>query len=134
MFNENLTFTCHLPSSMPFPIKEQYVNLEVNPSCLLWSESLAKRPTLVICFPIIKATGLKRASKLQSIYRGTEGSVSALAASKPQSTYRCRVEKGGVYLPLSWSVHRNFVYDVRYSERGWACTPNPHQLGLIFPS
>ncbi len=29
--------------------------------------------------------------------------------------------------PLSWSVHSNFVCDGKYSERGWACTPHPHQ-------
>ncbi len=29
--------------------------------------------------------------------------------------------------PLSWSVHHNFVNDGKQSERGWACTPHPHQ-------
>ncbi len=48
-----------------------------------------------------------------------------------QSTYRGRVEIGGVSLPLSWSVQHNFVRDGRYSERS---TPHPHQAGLIFPS
>jgi hypothetical protein len=55
--------------------------------------------------------------------------------SKPQSTYRGRV---GIWkvciLPLSWSVQHNFVRDGRCSERGWECTPRPHQPGLIFPS
>jgi hypothetical protein len=36
--------------------------------------------------------------------------------------------------PTSWSPHCNFVRDVRYSETGWACNPQPHQAGLIFPS
>ncbi len=31
-------------------------------------------------------------------------------------------------------LHHNFVHDGRYSERGWACTPHPHQPGLLFPS
>jgi hypothetical protein len=37
----------------------------------------------------------------------------------------------------AWSVHCNFVGYVMVttytSERGWACTPHPHQPGLIFP-
>ncbi len=39
--------------------------------------------------------------------------------------YKGRIEIGGVYLPLSWSVHHNFVRDGtgRYSERARACTP-----------
>ncbi len=45
--------------------------------------------------------------------------------SHPQSTYRGRVEIEGVYRSLSWCAHYNFVRDVRYSERGWACTPPP---------
>jgi hypothetical protein len=38
----------------------------------------------------------------------------------PQSTYRGRVEIGGVNLPpqLDHMVHHNFVHDGRYSERG----------------
>jgi hypothetical protein len=44
---------------------------------------------------------------------------------EPQSTYRGRVEIDGVYICLSRSVHRNFVRDGRYSERGWACTLTP---------
>jgi hypothetical protein len=31
--------------------------------------------------------------------------------------------------PPSWNVR-----DGNYNERGWACTPHPHQPGLIFPS
>ncbi len=51
-------------------------------------------------------------------------------------TYRGRVEIWGLYLPsqLERTVHHNFVRDGRYSERGWACIPHPHQPGLIFPS
>jgi hypothetical protein len=53
----------------------------------------------------------------------------------PQNTYWGRVEIGGVYIcPLSWSVHYNIVLDSRYCGRGWACTPHPHQAGLIFPA
>ncbi len=36
--------------------------------------------------------------------------------------------------PLSWSVHCNFTGEGKCSERGWACTPTPHQPGLISPS
>jgi hypothetical protein len=36
------------------------------------------------------------------------------------------------YLSLSWSVHCNFVLDGKQSKRVWACTPHPHQPGLIF--
>ncbi len=36
--------------------------------------------------------------------------------------------------PLSWSVHWNFTGEGKYNERGWACTPHPHQPGLILPS
>ncbi len=31
-------------------------------------------------------------------------------------------------------LKKNFVRDGRYIERGWACTPHPHQPGIIFPS
>ncbi len=48
---------------------------------------------------------------------------------RPQSTYR-----GECISPFSWSVHHNFLRDGRYSERGWACTPQHHQAGLIFPN
>ncbi len=36
--------------------------------------------------------------------------------------------------PLSWSVHCNFTGEGKCNERGWACTPHPHQPGLILPS
>ncbi len=55
--------------------------------------------------------------------------------STPQSKYRGRVEKGGVYMticPLSWSVHHNFERDGRYSEKGWSCTPVLTRLGWFF--
>jgi hypothetical protein len=54
----------------------------------------------------------------------------------PFLTYGGRVEMGGgVFLPLSWSVHNNFVRDGRYSERGGGCASlHPQQAGLIFPS
>jgi hypothetical protein len=44
----------------------------------------------------------------------------------------------GYYSPsnkkVSWSVHCNFTGEGNSSERGWACTPHPHQPGLILPS
>jgi hypothetical protein len=47
-------------------------------------------------------------------------------------------ETGSVYLPLicplSWSVHCNFTADGKCNERGWSCTPHPHQPGLILTS
>ncbi len=56
-----------------------------------------------------------------------------LAAS--QSTYIGRDETGFQYIcPLSWSVHCNFTGEGKCNERGWACTPHPHQPGLILPS
>ncbi len=54
----------------------------------------------------------------------------------PQSTYFPRDETGSVCLPqcpLSWSVHCNFTGEGKCNERGWACTPHPHQPGLIYP-
>ncbi len=51
-----------------------------------------------------------------------------------QSTYRGRDEIGWCICPLSWRVHCNFACDCTSSRRGWACTPHPHQPGLIFPS
>jgi hypothetical protein len=41
-----------------------------------------------------------------------------------------QVQGGGVY--LSWTVHRNFVSDGRYSKR--RCTPHLRQSRLILPS
>ncbi len=35
--------------------------------------------------------------------------------------------------PISWSVHCNFTGDGNSNERGWACTPHPHQPGPILP-
>jgi hypothetical protein len=55
----------------------------------------------------------------------------------PQSTHISRDETGSVYLPqcpLSWSVHCNFSGEGKCNERGWACTPHPHQPRLILPS
>ncbi len=54
--------------------------------------------------------------------------------SGPQSTYFPRDETGLVCLPLSWGVHCNFTGDGKCKERGWACTPHPHQPRLILPS
>jgi hypothetical protein len=49
--------------------------------------------------------------------------------------YRGREEIGGVYLPSQLErTEYNLVCDGGFSERGWACTPNPYQAGLIFPS
>ncbi len=46
-----------------------------------------------------------------------------------------RAEIVSVYLPSQLEcIHYNFLRDGRYSERGWACTPHPHQVGLIFQS
>jgi hypothetical protein len=42
--------------------------------------------------------------------------------------------QGQCICPLSWSVHCNFTGDGYSNERGWACTPHPHQPGLILPS
>ncbi len=39
-----------------------------------------------------------------------------------------------VVCPLSWSVHCNFTGDGKCNERGWACTPHPHQPWLILSS
>jgi hypothetical protein len=52
----------------------------------------------------------------------------------PQRTFKGRVEIGGVYLPLSWSAHHNFVRDGtgRYSERGRACTVPPLSWAYFF--
>ncbi len=49
---------------------------------------------------------------------------------EPQSTNIGRDETGSV----SWSVHCNFTGEGKCNERGWACTPHPHQPGLILPS
>jgi hypothetical protein len=46
-----------------------------------------------------------------------------------------RDETGLVHVcPLSWSGHCNFTGDGKCNERGRACTPHPHQPGLILPS
>ncbi len=44
------------------------------------------------------------------------------------------MKQGSCICPLSWSVHCNFTGDSKCNERGWACTPHPHQPGLILPS
>ncbi len=44
------------------------------------------------------------------------------------------MKQGWCICPLSWSVHCNFTGDGKCNERGWACTPHPHQPGLILPS
>jgi hypothetical protein len=51
----------------------------------------------------------------------------------PQSTY-CILKQVQCICPLSWSVHCNFTGEGKCNERGWACTPHPHQPGLILPS
>ena len=53
-----------------------------------------------------------------------------------QSTYFPRDETGLVcrVCPLSWSVHCKFTGYGKCKERGWACTPHPHQSGIILPS
>jgi hypothetical protein len=45
-----------------------------------------------------------------------------------------RDETGQCICPLSWSVHCNFTGEGKCNERGWACTPHPHQPELILPS
>jgi hypothetical protein len=44
------------------------------------------------------------------------------------------MKQGQCICPLSWSVHCNFTGEDKCNERGWACTPHPHQPGLILPS
>jgi hypothetical protein len=44
------------------------------------------------------------------------------------------MKQGQCICPLSWSVHSNFTGEGKCNERGWACTPHPHQPGLILPS
>jgi hypothetical protein len=44
------------------------------------------------------------------------------------------MKQGQCICPLSWSVHCNFNGDGKCNERGWACTPHPHQARLILPS
>jgi hypothetical protein len=44
------------------------------------------------------------------------------------------MKRGQCIYPLKWSVHCNFTGDGKCNERGWACTPNPHQSRLILPS
>ncbi len=44
------------------------------------------------------------------------------------------MKQGQCICPLSWSVHCNFTGDGKCNERGWACTPHPHQPSLILPS
>ncbi len=44
------------------------------------------------------------------------------------------MKQGLCVCPLSWSLHCNFTDDGKCNERGWACTPHPHQPGIILPS
>jgi hypothetical protein len=44
------------------------------------------------------------------------------------------MKQGQCICPLSWSVHCNFTGEGKCNVRGWACTPHPHQPGLILPS
>jgi hypothetical protein len=37
------------------------------------------------------------------------------------------MKQGQCICPLGWSVHCNFTGDGKCNERGWACTPHPHQ-------
>jgi hypothetical protein len=46
--------------------------------------------------------------------------------------YFGRDETGSVYLPTQ--LERYFTGEGKCNERGWACTPHPHQPGLISPS
>jgi hypothetical protein len=54
------------------------------------------------------------------------------------STHRVHIlvemKQGQCICPLSWSVHSNFSGEGKCNERGWACTPHPHQPGQILPS
>jgi hypothetical protein len=45
-----------------------------------------------------------------------------------------KMKQGQCLCPFSWSVHCNFIGEGKCNERGWACTPHPHQQGLILPS
>jgi hypothetical protein len=54
---------------------------------------------------------------------------------RPQREHRGRDEKMGSVSDLSAGAYTaTFVCDSKYSERGWACTPHPHQPVQIFPS
>ncbi len=44
------------------------------------------------------------------------------------------MKQGQCICPLSWSVHCNFTGEGKCNERGWACSPHPHQPGQILPS
>ncbi len=79
--------------------------------------------SMIVCFLTHSAkAGLNQGFKPPTIW----DQLLRLGESHPQSTY--------FPSPLSWSVHCNFTGDGKCNERGWACTPHPHQPGLILPS
>ncbi len=49
-------------------------------------------------------------------------------------TFLLEMKQDQCICPLSWNVQCNFTGDGKCSERGWPCTPRPHQPGLILPS
>jgi hypothetical protein len=54
--------------------------------------------------------------------------------SSTEYIFLLEMKQGQCICQLSWSVHCNFTCDGKCNERGWACTPHPHQPGLILPS
>jgi hypothetical protein len=51
-----------------------------------------------------------------------------------QSTYIGRDETGSVYLPTQLERTLQLYWWCKCKERGWACTPHPHQPWPILPS
>ncbi len=66
------------------------------------------------------------------------GTFSKFRGCLRRNTHRVHIlvetKQGQCICPLRWSVHCNFSGEGKCNERGWACTPHPHQPGRILPS
>ncbi len=67
-------------------------------------------------------------------YRSTEPLLNRAEAQTHRVHILVEMKQGQCICPLSLSVHCNFTGEGKCNERGWACTPHPHQPGLILPS
>jgi WD repeat-containing protein 19 len=63
-----------------------------------------------------------------------QGGSPAMEVPSTEYIFLLEMKQGWCVCPLSWSEHCNFTGDGKCNERGWACTPHPHQPGLILPS
>jgi hypothetical protein len=106
-----------------------------------WNNSFRSFPPCYLKSPLItdpppppSKKGLKLVCNVNFLYRNLKSENYQDYTQKHRVHILVEMKQGQCICPLSWSVHSNFSGEGKCNERGWACTPHPHQPGQILPS